>query len=258
MFSHGFAGYPEQSVSLTTHLASWGFVVAAPDHVERSLDGLLGTATNGVPQMTDLAVLQSTLGLVERKSLTTGVLQGLVDPNRGRCRGPLRRSRCRVPIRVGRSAREGVDFLFRRIRDRRLHEEGAEQAGHGHARHDGRIMAPAKSVQVYNAMHSPKYLVKISKAGHLVFSDICLIARDKGGITGIAKAIKLPIPQSLLKLGSDGCESTHPIAWTAFPTIDQLSVAFFRSALGIDPQPVGLDSAAVANLGADVSVASQP
>ena len=44
IFSHGFAGYPEQSVSLTTHLASWGFVVAAPDHVERSLDGLLGTA----------------------------------------------------------------------------------------------------------------------------------------------------------------------------------------------------------------------
>ena len=32
IFSHGFAGYPEQSVTLTTHLASWGFVVAAPDH----------------------------------------------------------------------------------------------------------------------------------------------------------------------------------------------------------------------------------
>ena len=49
VFSHGFAGYPEQSVSLTTHLASWGFVVAAPDHVatsgHRGVAGLNGLVT---------------------------------------------------------------------------------------------------------------------------------------------------------------------------------------------------------------------
>ena len=33
LFSHGFAGFPEQSADLVTHLASWGFVVVAPDHV---------------------------------------------------------------------------------------------------------------------------------------------------------------------------------------------------------------------------------
>ena len=82
VFSHGFAGYPEQSVSLTTHLASWGFVVAAPDHVERSLDGLLGTAAAGVPKSTDVAVLQATLALVEKASTSAGVLHGLVDPQR--------------------------------------------------------------------------------------------------------------------------------------------------------------------------------
>jgi predicted dienelactone hydrolase len=53
VFSHGFAGFPEQSVTLTTHLASWGYVVAAPDHVERSLDGLLGTAARGVTKSTN-------------------------------------------------------------------------------------------------------------------------------------------------------------------------------------------------------------
>jgi predicted dienelactone hydrolase len=258
VFSHGFAGYPEQSVALTTHLASWGFVVAAPDHVERSLDGLLGTATNGVPQSTDLAVLQSTVDLVERASKTTGVLQGLVDPNR--------------VVAAGHSAGAGAAYQFAGA-DSRVKAWISYSVGTGIGAFatkaptkpgmvmlgttDG-IIAPAKSVQVYNGMHSPKYLVKISHAGHLVFSDICLIARDKGGITGIAKAIKLPIPASLLKLGSDGCESPHPLVSSAFPAIDQLSVAFFRSALGIDPQPVGLDSAAVANLGADVSVASQP
>jgi predicted dienelactone hydrolase len=260
VFSHGFAGYPEQSVTLTTHLASWGFVVAAPDHVERSLDGLLGTATNGVPTMTDLAVLQSTVDLVERKSLANGALHGLVDANR--------------VVAAGHSAGAGAAYQFAaadpRVKAWISYSVGSGIGFGGAATSvpkkpgmvmlgttDG-IIAPAKSVQVYNGMQSPKYLVKISRAGHLVFSDICLIARDKGGITGIAKAIKLPIPASLLKLGSDGCETGHPKAETAFPAIDQLSVAFFRSALGIDPQPVGLDSAAVANLGADVSVASQP
>jgi predicted dienelactone hydrolase len=32
LFSHGNSGYRQQSTFLTAHLASWGFVVAAPDH----------------------------------------------------------------------------------------------------------------------------------------------------------------------------------------------------------------------------------
>ena len=91
------------------------------------------------------------------------------------------------------------------------------------------IAPPAASVKVYGGMHSPKYLVKVERAGHLQFTDICLIGRSAGGITGIAKALKLPIPASLLKLGSDGCTKTHPPVEKAFPAIDQLTVAFFRS-----------------------------
>ena len=104
-------------------------------------------------------------------------------------------------------------------------------------------------------MNAPKYLVEIPRAGHLVFSDICLIGRSKGGVIGIVKAIKLPIPTELLKLGSDGCTSDHPKPETAFPAINQLSVAFFRSALGIDVQPVGLSTVAVKDLGGNVTVA---
>ncbi len=117
------------------------------------------------------------------------------------------------------------------------------------------IIPPAASEKVYAGMHSPKYLVKVDRAGHLVFSDICLIGRAQGGVIGIAKAIKLPIPASLFKLGSDGCTSDHPPVEQAFPAIDQLSVAFFRSVLHIDETPVGLDTEAVTGLGAQVTVA---
>ena len=64
----------------------------------------------------------------------------------------------------------------------------------------------------------------------------------------------LPIPPQLLKLGSDGCTKDHPDPAIAFPAINQLSVAFFRSVLGIDAQPVGLDTASVRALGGNVTV----
>ncbi len=255
IFSHGFAGYPEQSVTLTTHLASWGFVVAAPDHVERSLDGLLGTAATGVAKSNDVAVLKSTLDTLEKSAAGTGVLHGMIDPAK--------------VVAGGHSAGAGAAYAFAsadpRVKAWISYSVGfGGQAGAAPAAPakpgmvmlgttDG-IIAPAKSESVYGRMQTPKYLVRIDNAGHLVFSDICLIGRSAGGITGIARAINLPIPASLLKLGSDGCESTHPPVEKAFPAIDDLSVAFYRWALGIDATPQGLSTDAVANLGAKVSV----
>ena len=37
LFSHGFTGMRLQSTAITTHLASHGFIVAAPDHPSRDL-----------------------------------------------------------------------------------------------------------------------------------------------------------------------------------------------------------------------------
>jgi predicted dienelactone hydrolase len=255
IFSHGFAGFPEQSVTLTVHLASWGFVVAAPDHVERSLDGLLGTAGQGVKKSTDVAVLQNTLDATVAASNSPGVLHGMVDPDQ--------------VVAAGHSA--GANSAYRLAStDARVKawiSYSVEFGGEGgpppappakpgmvmYGTKDG-IIPAAASVKVYDGMNTPKYLVSVGGAGHLVFSDICLIGRSKGGIVGIAEAIKLPIPPQLLKLGSDGCTKDHPRPETAFPAINQLSVGFFRWALHIDPQPVGLDTESVAGLGGNVKV----
>ena len=52
---------------------------------------------------------------------------------------------------------------------------------------------------------------------HLVFSDLCLFGASKGGIVNIVNTLKLPIPASLLKLGSDGCGKAYPPVEDAFP-----------------------------------------
>src|SRR3954447_997259 len=56
VFSHGYAGFPTQSSFLTSWLASWGFVVAAPDHRSRDLSAAMTLmATNaGDPDVKDL------------------------------------------------------------------------------------------------------------------------------------------------------------------------------------------------------------
>ena len=54
LFSHGFTGIRVQSSFLTSHLASWGMVVVAPEHPSRDLTNVLGgTAKGGLPDSVD-------------------------------------------------------------------------------------------------------------------------------------------------------------------------------------------------------------
>ena len=53
--SHGFGGYPEFTSQHLAHLASWGFVSAAPDHLERDLAAnSLGKVVRGETDVQDL------------------------------------------------------------------------------------------------------------------------------------------------------------------------------------------------------------
>ncbi len=158
--------------------------------------GCSGPRAQGVPKSTDLAVLQATLDLVLETSTGPGVLHGLVDPNRVVAAGPLRRRGRGVPVRIRRPASEGVDLVFRRIRRTgRARARRADEARHGDARHDRRHHpAGVERAGLRRRCTTPKYLVEIPGAGHLVFSDICLIGRSQGGVIGIVKAIKLADP----------------------------------------------------------------
>lgn len=53
VFSHGFAGHRRQSTHLTTHLASHGYVVAAPDHTGNTTPEVMGWML-GVGAPTDM------------------------------------------------------------------------------------------------------------------------------------------------------------------------------------------------------------
>jgi dienelactone hydrolase len=235
LFSHGFAGFPEQSVDLTTHLASWGYVVAAPDHVERSLSGLLGTGAQGVTPSTDPEVLAATADLVALTADdTTSPLAGLVDLER-------------VAV-LGHSAGAGAAYRTAAI-DGRIDAVGAYSLGTGGDEGLGEApdvpalvmlgeadeTIPADVTrEAYDTLGPPRRLVEIADAGHLVFSDLCLIGADQGGLVGIVEEIGLDIPEDLLQLASDGCGEGYPPVTDAFPAIDAVTVAFLGEVFGDD------------------------
>jgi len=67
VFSHGYAGFRDQSTFLTARLASWGFVVAAPDHYSRDLTEVLGGPTGATAKTTDVEDLKATITLMGKQ-----------------------------------------------------------------------------------------------------------------------------------------------------------------------------------------------
>jgi dienelactone hydrolase len=247
LFSHGFLGFPEQSADLTTHVASWGFVVAAPDHVERSLGGLLGTAAQGIARSEDVEVLQATIVAVGSSPFGE-----LLDVD--------------ALAVIGHSAGALAAYQLAQADDR---VDGfVSYAGAGGApppsapgmvmlgSADG-VVPPDASRELYELLAAPKYEVEIAGAGHLVFSDVCLIGADGGGIIAIADSIGLPIPEDARRLGRDGCGPEATPVVDAFPAINHLTVAFLRRALlGLDDAGA-LDPSVADRFGVDVTLTAE-
>ena len=55
-FSHGNSGLRQQSTFLTTHLASWGFVVVAPDHVGNTFSEMMALPDDEARRATHLLI----------------------------------------------------------------------------------------------------------------------------------------------------------------------------------------------------------
>ena len=233
LFSHGFAGFPEQSVSLTTHLAQWGYVVMAPDHTERDLVAVL---TSKVGKADDTQVLSATIDLALRENADpASPLHGLVDPAHiavtGHSSGATAAyEEAQVEPRVDGFIAYAAEAPTGKGAAPPPHKPGMIMTGT-----IDKSVEPAQDRALYAYLEPPKWFVTIGDSGHLVFSDICLIGRDKGGIVALAKSLKLGIPDDLLQLGFDGCQPSALLPSKAFGAIGDLSVAFLRHLFGTDP-----------------------
>jgi len=252
LFSHGFAGFRTQSTFLTSHLASWGFIVAAPEHRDRDLTAVLNNFLSGKSfgsgHSNDVADLESTIALMGTEDqnsassfyrhLDMGRIGAVGHSAGGAAVEKLAVVDSQVKVFVGLAGASYGSF-------------GQTSTGSGsvvpkvpglleYGTKDG-VVKPAGMVAAYNALHQPKRLISILGAGHLVFSDICQLAPGQGGLIALANKIHLPVPAKLRPLGSDGCLAPDLNVTAAWPLIRQSVTAQLRWAMGFDQSQAGLE-----------------
>ena len=234
LFAHGASSYRNQSTFLTAHLASWGFVVASVDYLERGLGRFLGPDPE--PAMDDVELSRMVVGLLAAENEQPG----------GRLEGVVSMDRIAI---TGHSAGGGTSVRF-----------GGEpdivtfiplSAG---VSRDGEITLPDKpslwltgktdgivdlqrTIDAFDAASAPTRLVLIDDMGHLGPSDICTIGEGGGGVIAIAKEAGLPITPELERLGTDGCDAVVQDGW---PIVRHFVTSQLRWAFGFDEEPIGM------------------
>jgi dienelactone hydrolase len=240
LFAHGFAGFPAQSTFLTTHLAQWGFVVAAPDFLERDLASTLGAKPTH--PLTDGEVVRATVKLLRQTSATaSSLLAGTVKRGRFAITGHSAGGATAIAVGGGRDVATYIPLsaggfalpgeqVIKPPATPSLYALGGDDHVAGTAR-----------VERYwkRKVRTPKRLVVIAGAGHTSPTDTCDIGN--GGLVATARAYGLSLPASFDDLYD--CKKAV-VAHDTWPVYDHFVTAQLRFAFGINRRPVGLDERA--------------
>lgn len=247
LFSHGSSGVRVQSSFLTSHLASWGMVVIAPDHWSRDLPRALVNQTVGSQTDTPNDLFDA-LDLVKN----TEQFSSIVDTDN-------------IAV-VGHSAGGGTAILA--AADDRV--DGYVSMASGDLRTETETPMPNKpsfflagaidqivtvaerTRPAFEKAPSPSLLWVIDEVGHNGFDDFCTFGNGTG-IIGVAESSGLGVfldqNPGFRRLGEDGCIPPAAPVEKAFPIIQRAVTAWLRNLFGIDPEPLGLlpNSAELAN-----------
>lgn len=240
VFSHGFGGYRLQSSFLMSHLASWGFVVAAPDHPSRTL----GTVLSGkirFGQTKDVDDLKGTLTALTNADRSTGPLKGLLDLDNV---GAIGHSAGANAV-INWSAKEPRLQVVVALAGGASSILGTPKGGLVPilyiAGENDQIIRVRSIQQAFDTQNAPRRIIRLKRSGHLAFSDICTINRGKGGLVGTAESLKIPVLPMLRTLAQDGCNPPNAPVEEAWPVIRLATLAQLRTVFGAGSPGFGLD-----------------
>jgi len=244
LFAHGLGGYRDQSTLITTHLASWGFIVASPDFLSRGLASEFGQKP--ATPLTDDQVLNQTIRLIRAQSDdSSSELHDMVKPGKvaviGHSAGGFdaihfaANPQVLTYISLAAGSDTGGKIKTTLANKPSLYMSGAEDA-----------VVPETGVRAtYERAPAPARFVELPNSGHLVFADICLVGAGQGGVLSIASSLGITVPADLARLATDGCEPGKLSIADANLVTNHFIVAQLRWAFGIDKAPVGLQPSIV-------------
>ena len=281
LYSHGFGGHPAYYLNNLAHTASWGYVVAAPNHPSRNLASTIAGGLPGGATSSDDAAGPAT-GSTDTDDLTatvTALDQLTADPD-----DPLHMAVDTSQLAAAGHSAGGSAAM-------RLAVAG-QVAGRDLATVIGQAPAPPVSLQIvadpdateqerqtavsdalddvaapqipvllvagerdgvialstveatYEWLNAPRQLVVMANTGHNPVLDLCATIRQQGGLVAAAGGLVSVFGESverLLALGEDGCVEGFTEPEVGFDVIRHLTVAQVRWALGQDADRASLD-----------------
>jgi hypothetical protein len=241
VFVHGTGAFRYQSISHVTHWASRGFVVISAEHPGLKLSDILSFNL-----ARDLeGDVEKQLAAAEAGGGPLGFLDGLLDVSRMALSGHSAGGGA-ISGFIG---RPGVQVLMPMAAGGTVVPDGVELA-EGNTpttlvlagMTDG-IVAYDDTVASYEASPQPRYLLGLQKAGHLAFSDICLMGAEQGGIFAIAEAYDVTLPEGigplLETLATDGCKPQDLPALDGFDAIHAATSMVLEGRLLCDEDAAG-------------------
>jgi predicted dienelactone hydrolase len=256
LYSHGFGGYSLDAAQQLEHLASWGFIAAAPEHVERDLLAV-GAGPVDITGDPDVRDLRTTLRRMRQENTTqNGMFQAAVDLQHIAAIGHSSGGRAAalvaadpaittwigqapaLPLAVAPDAPEPTgDELTSLLAAANPPDKPSMLLAA-----DGDATIPLANVQAeYAWLPAPKRLAVLVNAGHSTFIDACAPIRAEGGLSQFAES--LPVPSELLVSAEDGCLPGMLDPGAALRLIDHLQVAQLRHVFGLDDNDASLERA---------------
>lgn len=223
-FFHGAASFRAQSVFLTAHWASRGFIVIAPDLPGVGLREVLTNENTGYPATFPNRLLDAVLAPPASDPFAfvrghTSSRIGTVGHSLGSMLASTLDARPEVTARISLAG-----FLaFANKQGSVLGVMGAT---------DG--IAPPNHAPALAEAHGRARAAIIPGAGHLAFTDLCTLGADRGGPLAIAKQYGIAVPDMIATLATDGCRPTDaPFARTA-PAIRAITTGVLEETLRCD------------------------
>ena len=219
VFVHGTAGFRHQSLSFMTHWASHGFVVAALDHPGLKLGDLLAFRMSQ-NLGGDVAALVDAL---DNPSGDLAFLAGAIDMSRlgasghsaggGTIRSWGSRAQVLIPMASGgTNAGESLkSSLILGGMDDGVAQYSSTKSG-------------------YEQTIGNKRLIGLANAGHLAFSDLCMVGRENGGLVQIAQEAGVSNANFASFLW-DGCDPDQLPAETGIEIIKYASTPVLQETL---------------------------
>lgn len=260
--SHGAGSFYLFESRHYEQLASWGFVVAAPDHRERSLAAQLippsPDSSPGIGEQ-DVTDLRNTLQALRAQNLVpNGTLQGALNLDQVAAEGHAEGGRAAAlfaadsavktfigeapvpPLRYEDQAASQPAGLPAALVNEKLTDLKPPPKSSMLIASDRDGVIPLASVQAeFEWLAPPKTLAVLKNAGHNAYSDLCAPIRARGGLSQYSS--RLPALAALFKITEDGCLPDNLDPDRGYALISQLAIAQLRWVFQIDESRESLD-----------------